>query len=150
MVRAVMSTCTTVDACAKSGLGNVESICNFNVVRCAGKSKYFVCIASHFCCSCCFCLLFSFLGVSSPWPLTLFASPYQPAVGLGVACGFAVLACHTGHGFLLALVAMLLPGPLFLPRAAYVDSGFCVLIVDYAMLGFLCDEGDEVIGLHCP
>ena len=90
-----MLICTAVDACTKSGFGNVESICDFNVVRRAGKSEYFIGIASHFCCCCCFWLLFSFLGVSSPWPLTLFASSFQPAVGLGVACVFAVLACHT-------------------------------------------------------
>ena len=37
MVRAVMLTCTTVDACTKSGFGNIESICGFNVVGCVGK-----------------------------------------------------------------------------------------------------------------
>ena len=96
-------------------------------------------------------LFFSFLGVSSPWPLTLFASSFQPAVGLGVACVFAVLTCHARCGFLLALVAMMLPGPLFLAESCkHRLHIFCVLIIDYAMLSFLRDEGDEVVGLHYP
>ena len=41
--------------------------------------------------------------VSSPWPLTFFASSFHPAVGLGVACVFT-----------------------FLPRAASADSAFLV------------------------
>ena len=151
MVKAVMSTCTAVDACTKSGFGNVEGICDFNVVGHAGKSKYFICIVSHFCCCRCFHLLFSFLGVLSPWPLTFFASSFQPAVGLGVACVFAVLTCHTGCGFLLALVATLLPSPLFLAESCKCRLRvFCAFIIDYAMLSFLRDEGDEVIRLHYP
>ena len=146
-----MSTCTAIDACTKLGLGNIESICGFNVVGHAGKSEYSVHIASHFHCCHCFCLLFSFLRVSSPWPLTLFASPYRPAVGLGMTCDFAVLTCHTGLGFLLALVATLLPSPLFLAESCKCRLHvFCALIIDYMMLGFLCDEGDEVVRLHCP
>ena len=146
-----MSTCATVNACAKSGFGNVESICNFNIVRHAGKGKYFIGIAGRFHCCCCFCLLLSFLGVSSPWPLTFFASSFHPAVGLGVACIFAVLTCHTRRGFLFALVAMMLPGPLFLTESC--ERGlrvFCALVIDYTMLSFLHDERDEVIRLHCP
>ena len=41
MVRAVMLTCTAVNACTKSGFGNIESICDFNVVGLAGKSEYY-------------------------------------------------------------------------------------------------------------
>ena len=151
MVGAVMSTCTIVDACTKSGFGNVESVCNFNVVGRAGKGEYFISIAGHFHCCSCFHLLFSFLGVLSPWPLALFASSLHPAVGLGVACVFAVLACRARCGFLLSLVATMLPGPLFLTESC--ERGlciFCALIIDYVMLSFLHDEGDEVIGLHCP
>ena len=146
-----MSTCTIVDACTKSGFGNVESVCNFNVVGRAGKGKYFIGIAGHFHCCSCFHLLFSFLGVLSPWPLALFASSLRPAVGLGVACVFAVLACCARCGFLLSLVATMLPGPLFLTESC--ERGlciFCALIIDYVMLSFLRDEGDEVVGLHCP
>ena len=146
-----MLTCATVDACTKSGFGNVESVCDFNVVGCAGKGKYFIGIAGRFHCCSCFCLLFSFLGVSSPWPLALFASSFHPAVGLGVACVFAVLTCHTGCGFLFALVATMLPGPLFLTEShKHGLRVFCAFVIDYAMLSFLRDEGDEVIGLHCP
>ena len=146
-----MSTCATVDTCTKSGFGNIESVCDFNVVGYAGKSEYFIHIASCFHCCCCFCLLFSFLGVSSPWPLTFFASSFQPAVSLDVACVFAVLTCCTGCGFLLALVTTLLPSPLFLTKSCKCGLHvFCVFIVDYVMLSFLCDEGDEAIRLHCP
>ena len=146
-----MLTCATVDACTKSGLGNIESICDFNVVGCAGKGEYFIGIAGCFHCCSCFCLLFSFLGVLSPWPLTFFASSFQPAVGLGVACVFAVLACCTRCGFLFALVTMLLPGPLFLAESCECRLPiFCALVIDYMMLSFLHDEGDEVIRLHCP
>ena len=146
-----MSTCATVNACTKSGFGNVESVCDFNVVRHAGKSEYFIGIAGRFRCCCCFRLLLSFLGVSSPWPLTFFASSFCPAVGLGVACVFAVLACRAGCGFLFALVAAMLPSPLFLTKSCKCGLHvFGVLIIDYAMLSFLRDEGDEVVGLHCP
>ena len=151
MVGAVMSTCTTVDACTKSGFGNVESVCDFNVVGCAGKGEYFIGVAGRFHCCSCFCLLFSFLGVSSPWPLALFASSFCPAVGLGVACVFAVLTCRTGCGFLFALVAAMLPSPLFLTKSC--ECGLCIfgaLVIDYTMLRFLHDEGDEVVRLHCP
>ena len=146
-----MSTCAAVNACTKSGFGNIESVCDFNVVRRAGKSKYFISMAGRFCCCCCFCLLLSFLGVLSPWPLTFFASSFCPAVSLGVACIFAVLACRAGCGFLFALVAAMLPGPLFLTKSCECRLHvFGALIIDYAMLSFLRDEGDEVVGLHCP
>ena len=146
-----MSTCTAVGACTKSGFGNVESICNFNIVGHAGKGEYFISIAGHFHCCSCFHLLFSFLGVSSPWPLALFASSFHPAIGLGMACIFAVLACRAGCGFLFALVAVMLPGPLFLTKSCECGLRiFGALVIDYAMLSFLRDEGDEVIGLHCP
>ena len=111
-----MSTCATVNACTKSGFGNIESVCDFNVVGCAGKGEYFIGVAGRFCCCCCFCLLLSFLGVSSPWPLTFFASSFRPAVGLGVACIFAVLARCARCGFLFVPVAAMLPGPLFLTK----------------------------------
>ena len=68
-----------------------------------------------------------------------------------MACVFAVLVCHAGCGFLFALVATMLPGPLFLAKSC--ERGlriFCALVIDYAMLSFLHDEGDEVIRLHCP
>ena len=146
-----MSTCTAVNACTKSGFGNIESICDFNVVVHAGKSEYFIGIAGHFRCCCCFWLLFSFLGVSSPWPLTLFASSFQPAVSLGVACVFAVLACRAGCGFLFALVAAMLPGYLFLTKSCECRlCVFCELVIDYTMLSFICDECNKVVGLHCP
>ena len=68
-----------------------------------------------------------------------------------MTCDFAVLAYHTGLGILLAPVATLLPSPLFLAKSCKCRLHvFCVLIVDYVMLGFLCDEGDEVVRLHCP
>ena len=35
-VGTVMSTCATVDACTKLGIGNIESDCDFNIVRHAG------------------------------------------------------------------------------------------------------------------
>ena len=146
-----MLTCAAVDACTKLGFGNIESICDFNVVGRAGKSKYFISIASCFHCCRCFRLFFSFLGVSPPWPCTFFASSFQPAVSLGVACVFAVLACCARCGFLFALVATMLPGPLFLTESCECRLCiFCVLVIDYMMLSFLCDEGDEVIRLHCP
>ena len=146
-----MSTCATVNACTKLGFGNVESVCDFNVVGRAGKSEYFISIAGYFRCCCCFRLLLSFLGVSSPWPSTFFASSLRPAVGLGVACVFAVLTCHAGCGFLFALVATMLPGPLFLTESCECGLRvFGALVIDYVMLSFLHDEGDEVVGLHCP
>ena len=151
MVGAVMSTCATVNACTKPGFGNVESVCNFNVVGCAGKGEYFIGVAGRFHCCCCFHLLLSFLGVSSPWPLTFFASSFHPAVGLGVACVFTVLACRTRCGFLFAPVAAMLPGPLFLTKSCECGLHvFGVLLIDYMTLCFLRDEGDKVIGLHCP
>ena len=146
-----MSTCAADDAYTKLEFGNIESVCDFNVVGCSGKSKYFIHIVSHFHCCCCFWLLFSFLGVLSSWPLTLFASTFRTTVGLGVACDFAVLACCTRHGFLLALGTTLLPSPLFLTESC--ECGLCIyceLVIDYMMLSFLRDEGDEVVGLYCP
>ena len=146
-----MSTRATVNACTKSGFGNIESICDFNVVRRADKSEYFISITGCSRCCCCFCLLLSFLGVLSPCPLTFFASSFCPAVGLGVACVFSVLACCAGCGFLFALVAAMLPGSLFLTKNCECGLHiFGVLIIDYVMLSFLRDEGDEVVGLHCP
>ena len=136
-----MSTCTTVDACTKSGFGNVEGVCNFNVVGRAGKGEYFIGVAGRFHCCCCFRLLLSFLGVSSPWPLTFFASSFRPAVSLGVACVFTVLACHARCGFLFAPVAAMLPSPLFLTKSCECGLRvFGALVIDYMMLCFLRDE----------
>ena len=103
-VGAVMSTCRTIDACSESGLGNIEGIGDFSVVKHPGECKVLFCIVGCICCHGCFCFLFLSLGILSPQPLTLLASTFQPALGLGVAWVLAVFAGCTRRGFLVALL----------------------------------------------
>ena len=117
-VRAVMSTCAAVDACTKSGFGNIESVCDFNVVRRAGKGEYFIGFAGCFCCCCCFRLLLCFVPLALDFLCLLLSPSSRPW------CGLRIYSSRMSCQVWISLCPCCCDG--FLPRAAIADSAFLV------------------------
>jgi hypothetical protein len=95
LVRAIVTTCTTINASPKFVFWESKSISNSNVVQSTHEHKELVIIglgySSRF-----IGLLLALLGFLLPWPLTLFSTTFGIAIRLCMSRFPAILASYTG------------------------------------------------------